>query len=76
MIAVEKQDPVEVYLASEGSIVIAQEDSDLGTQLVAVRVENVDGIIRALRVVKREARGRRHDATAARGNNEGASPDS
>jgi hypothetical protein len=55
MIAVEKQEPVEVYLASDGSIVISQADSDAGPQLVSVRVQNVEAVIRALRTARAKA---------------------
>lgn len=75
MIAVEKQDPVEVYLASDGSIVISQIDSDAGPQLVSVRAESVEAVIRALRAVKHEAHGWQA-AASQHANRGGTSPDS
>lgn len=54
MIAVDQQDSIDIYYASEGSVVIAQ-TSDGAANLVAVRPQNVEAVIQALRAAHRDA---------------------
>ncbi|MDP9895348.1 hypothetical protein J2W32_004446 [Variovorax boronicumulans] len=60
MIAVDQQDSIDIYAASEGSIVIAQ-TSEGQSNLVAIRPQNINAVIRALRAAHRDALTRRQE---------------
>lgn len=55
MIAVPQQDQIEVYLHADGDVAIRQTDGFEATDVVLIAPENVERVIRALRIAKGEA---------------------